>query len=185
MPFDFLVLDFETANSEPGSVCQIGLAGFERGRCTFQWGALVDPESPISYWNRRIHGIDDDDVAGEPHWGTLVREIRKHTRHQVLASHTNFDQRVLQAANARYSIPDWPVAAWLDTCRIARLAFPELPGHGLPRLAEHFRIRYQAHDAAEDARAAGLVLLRAVERLNAILVDWTALANPKRDWFRH
>lgn len=181
---DFLVIDFETANSAPGTVCQVGLAGFERGRCTFQWGALVDPESEISFWNRRVHGISDDDVAGEPDWSRIVREVRKHTRHQVVASHTTFDKRVLAAANARYSVPDWPVSAWLDTCRLARLAFPDLPGHGLPRLAEHFGISYQAHDAAEDARAAGLVLLHAAARINTLRIDWPALAQPQRDWFR-
>jgi DNA polymerase-3 subunit epsilon len=37
-----------------------------------------------------------------------------------------------------------------------------MSGYGLSNLAVHFGIEYQAHDALEDARCAGLLLLRAI-----------------------
>jgi DNA polymerase-3 subunit epsilon len=55
-----------------------------------------------------------------------------------------------------------PYAKWIDTCWLARCAWPHLPNHKLPTLARSFRIAYRAHDALEDARVAGEVLALAL-----------------------
>ena len=54
---------------------------------------------------------------------------------------------------------------WLDTLQVARRTwdgFREDGGYGLANLARAFGILFKHHDAAEDARAAGLVMLRAI-----------------------
>ena len=38
-----LALDFETANSDPGSVCAVGLAWFDGARITGSWESLIRP----------------------------------------------------------------------------------------------------------------------------------------------
>lgn len=64
---------------------------------------------------------------------------------------------------------------WLDTLRVARRAWPQFNdgfGFGIARLAAEFRISFTHHDAAEDARAAGLLLLRAISDTGYNLEDW-------------
>jgi hypothetical protein len=45
-------------------------------------------------------------------------------------------------------------------------------GYGIARLASEFEIRFTHHDAAEDARAAGLLMLRAIADTGYGLEDW-------------
>jgi DNA polymerase-3 subunit epsilon len=55
---------------------------------------------------------------------------------------------------------------------VARVAWPELPGYRLFNIADHFGIEYRAHDALEDARCAGLLVLRAVEETGLSPEQW-------------
>lgn len=63
---------------------------------------------------------------------------------------------------------------WLDSARVVRRAWPEFSksGYGLSNVAAHFGIDYQAHDALEDARCAGLLLLRAVAETGLSPEEW-------------
>jgi DNA polymerase-3 subunit epsilon len=63
----------------------------------------------------------------------------------------------------RAGVPAVPYAKWIDTCWLARRAWPHLPNHKLPTLARSFGIIYKAHDALEDARVAGEVLALALK----------------------
>jgi DNA polymerase-3 subunit epsilon len=76
----------------------------------------------------------------------------------AVASHTDFDRAALSGACLRAEVPAVPYAKWIDTCWLARCAWPHLPNHKLPTLARSFGITYRAHDALEDARVAGEVL---------------------------
>jgi DNA polymerase-3 subunit epsilon len=80
----------------------------------------------------------------------------------AVASHTNFDRSALNGACLRAELPAVPYAKWIDTCWLARCAWPHLPNHKLPTLARSFQIAYRAHDALEDARVAGEVLALAL-----------------------
>lgn len=48
---------------------------------------------------------------------------------------------------------------WIDTCSMARRTWPELKSYKLSALAAHFGLKYRPHDAVEDARIAGEILL--------------------------
>ncbi|MGC9199185.1 MAG: 3'-5' exonuclease [Acidobacteriaceae bacterium] len=156
---EFVVVDVETANSSPGSICQIGVACFRNGSLAGTWGELVNPESSFFSFNTALHGIDPLQVRSAPTWPQLQPRLRSLLGERVIASHTYFDRTALNAANLRYGLPSIPVSAWLDTCAMARRAWPHLPNHKLPTLARHFGIAYRAHDAEEDARVAGEVYL--------------------------
>jgi DNA polymerase III epsilon subunit-like protein len=41
---DFVALDFETANADMSSICQIGLADFKNGLLQEEWKTYIDPE---------------------------------------------------------------------------------------------------------------------------------------------
>jgi DNA polymerase III subunit epsilon len=158
---DFVAIDVETANQNPSSICQVGIATFRNGKFVHTWGALVNPEDSFLSFNVQLHGIRPSDVAHSPTWIDVQPELRNRLEQCILVSHTYFDRRAMNGANVRYGLNPISVAGWIDTCQIARTAWPHLPNHKLTSLARTFGIVYEAHDAAEDARCAGEILILA------------------------
>jgi DNA polymerase-3 subunit epsilon len=176
---DYFVVDVETANQARHSICQIGIAFFAGGRMVDGWESLVDPEEDFSWFNIGIHGIRPEMVAQAPCWSEVCRKVSSLLAGAAVASHTDFDRSALSGACARSGIPAVPYGKWIDTCWLARSAWPDLPNHKLPTLAKTFRINYKAHDALEDARVAGEVLALALkERQMTIGELLTSPANP-------
>jgi DNA polymerase III alpha subunit (gram-positive type) len=64
-----------------------------------------------------------------------------------VASHTYFDFCAIRNANERYGVAQIPWEDWVDTCKIARAAWPHLPSYKLSHLAHTFGISYHAHNA--------------------------------------
>ena len=88
--------------------------------------------------------------------------------------HSPFDRTALARAAGRYGSGGLP-CTWLDTLQVARRTwdgFREDGGYGLANLAGAFGIALRHHDAAEDARAAGLVMLQAIAHGGATLQQW-------------
>jgi DNA polymerase-3 subunit epsilon len=160
---DFVVIDVETANSNPRSICQIGIATFQNDSLSGVWGSLIDPEDSFSALNIAIHGILPHHVADAPNWVDIQHELRSRLEQRILASHTYFDFRAMKSANERYGLPRISWTDWVDTCKVARTAWPCLSSYRLSHLARVFEISYQPHNATEDARCAGEILLRAVQ----------------------
>ena len=55
----FVVIDVETANPDPSSICQVGVASFREGQLHGSWESLVNPEDYFDGINLAIHGIDE------------------------------------------------------------------------------------------------------------------------------
>jgi DNA polymerase-3 subunit epsilon len=168
---DFVVIDVETANPNPRSICQIGIATFQNGSLSALWGSLIDPEDSFSALNIAIHGIRPEHVTGAPNWVDIQRELRPRFEQRILASHTYFDLRAIRGANERYGLPGIQWTDWMDTCRVARAVWPDLSSYRLSSLARAFGLSYQAHNASEDARCAGEILLLAVQATGLALKD--------------
>ncbi len=158
---NFVAIDVETACAERSSICQIGIAVFQQGKMVRCEGRLIDPEMPFLAFNSNLHGIVSEHVAGAPTWKIAYPVLREWLSNRTLVSHTYFDRVALLAACRRYQLEMFPYVQWVDSCEIARRAWPHLSNHKLTSLAEHFKMEYRAHDAAEDARVAGEILLLA------------------------
>jgi len=173
--FDFCVVDVETANYSRHSICQIGIACFRAGKMVESWQSLVDPEEPFNGFNVGLHGIGPETVAGAPNWAGIFPEVERLLTGAAVASHTDFDRAALTLACEKAQIQPVAYHKWLDTCRLAREAFPETPNHKLTTLARCFGIQYKAHDALEDARVAGMVLSMALDRRKVSIVELLAV----------
>ena len=169
----FNAIDVETANSDPSTICQIGIVPVRNGVIKQQVSLLVDPEAEFSGFNVGIHGIDQDAVKGSLTLPRLAPELRRLLDGTVLVSHTSFDKRALDGAMARYGLK--PIrAAWLDSSLISRRAWPEKFGRkwNLALISGTLGIKFQHHDAAEDARAAGEIVLRACKHTGTDIDGW-------------
>ncbi|GMO43205.1 exonuclease domain-containing protein [Bradyrhizobium ottawaense] len=173
--YDFIALDVETANADLASICSIGLAHFHSGELFKTLTILVDPEDYFDPINISIHGITPEDVAGRPNMAAVFPVIAASLADILVVHHSHFDKTALARAAVKHGAGSLP-CVWLDTLRVARRAWPSLSldgrGFGLARLASEFSIMFEHHDAAEDAKAAGYVMLRAMQDTGLDLVQW-------------
>ncbi len=169
----FVVIDVETANPELSSICSIGVVGFLNEREVFADYKLIDPRAEFSAMNISIHGISAEQVAGSATFLDAHEWLEGHLQGKIVVSHSAFDRCAVARASAKVGLPT-PACNWLDTLRVARRAWPELKpkGYGLARLASVFGIPLQHHDALQDARACGLIMLRAIQDSGLDLAHW-------------
>lgn len=171
--YRFVALDVETANSDAGSICQIGLALVDQDAEITVVDFLVDPEQPFSSFNTNLHGISAETVAGHPTFEEVFQPIRAFLARHPLVQHSTFDKRAIDGACALYGLPAFQ-GTWFNSVTIARRAWPELKGnggHGLASLKTFLGLEFDHHDAAEDARAAAQVVLKAEQHLGQQFED--------------
>ena len=169
----FTSIDVETANADLSSICQIGVVQFENGTIAQRWNVLVNPNDYFDSVNVSIHGIDAVSVADAPTFLEVHERLHAYLTAGIVTCHTSFDRSAVHAVYEKHGIAV-PEITWLDTARVVRRAWPDRAriGFGLGPVAEMLGIQFQHHNAEEDARAAGEVLLRAIERTGLSIDDW-------------
>lgn len=175
---NFVAIDFETANPDLSSICQVGIAGFVDGDLQDQWESLVNPEDYFDPFNVSIHGVTEVDVAHSPKWHEIYPEIDSRLRGAIAVSHTPFDRVAFHRACRRAEIEECE-CSWLDSARVVRRTWTSVArvGYGLANVAAQLGIEYQPHDAFEDARCAGEVLLRAISESGLSIEEWLVRVN--------
>ena len=173
MSNDFTAIDLETANPSAWSICQIGVAEFVGGALAKQWMTYVDPEERFNPDNVAIHGITAAAVRGWPKLREVSVELREWLEGKVVISHSQFDRVALEQAFDRLEIKRLD-CSWLDSTMVARRAWDGFSkrGFGLENLCRLLGYSYQRHDALGDAKAAGVVVLAAIEQTGIDLEGW-------------
>lgn len=168
---DFVVVDVETACSRVSSICQIGIVGFRDGQEIFAYETLVDPRDEFSPFNIGIHGIAAHHVIGQPNFSDIHATVSGHLTGRITVAHSYFDKGALAAA---CRIGEHPLieTSWLDSVRVAKHAWPELASHRLNVLSRFLGIEHRHHDALSDARAAGMVIVKAIDHTGIDLQTW-------------
>lgn len=166
---DFIAFDLETTGLHPlaAHIVEIGAVRF-RGDGTIlgEFQQLVDPGCHIPDNATYIHGITDDDVAGQP----TIREALPRFLEFVgdspavmLAHNAAFDLGFLAAAIRRLRQP-CPMHAVVDTLILARRRL-QLPNHKLETIGRFLRLIHDArHRALEDTLLLKDVFLKLVGR---------------------
>ena len=170
---EFVSIDVETANANMATICQIGVARFVNGELADEWQSYVDPEDYFDKVNVAVHGIHDATVADAPNFQAVVAELDRILSGRVVVSHTHFDRVALHQAAARYDVAS-PSCIWLDTARVARRTWSEFAvrGYGLSNVCKKLGYQFRHHDALEDAKAAGKILLAAMAHSGLGLEEW-------------
>jgi DNA polymerase III subunit epsilon len=169
----FAAIDVETANPDIGSICQIGIARFVGGKLVDEWSTLVDPEDYFDDVNVSIHGIEPCMVTGQPKLPDIAEKLRTFLENTVSVCHTHFDRIAVTRAFAKYELQ--PIStSWLDSARVVRRTWKDLSwkGYGLANVCSRIGYEFRHHDALEDAKAAGYVLLAAMRESQQDLDAW-------------
>jgi DNA polymerase-3 subunit epsilon len=170
----YTAIDVETANSNPASICQIGVVCFRDGAIVYRWSIAVNPQEQFSPSNVSIHGISRDMVAECNTLPQIYGELRGRLDDTVLVSHTPFDRFALDGAIGKYGLQQIR-PRWLDSAVIARFAWPEKYRKrrwGLANIASDLQIVFKHHDAVEDARVAGEIVLQACKHSGLDIDGW-------------
>jgi DNA polymerase III subunit epsilon len=170
---DFVALDVETANADIASICQIGIARFRDGTLADEWQTYVDPQDHFDAINVSIHGIDASIVEGAPRFGALASTIQHAIRGAVVVTHTTFDRLALHQARTKCNAPPF-TCTWLDSACVARRTWREFSrsGYGLSNVCKTIGYNFRHHDALEDAKASGQIMLAAMAKSGLDLNGW-------------
>ncbi len=172
---DFYAIDVETAECDPASICQIGIAGYQNGDLAYEWESLIKPDAYFHFdsFNTEIHGITEDMVADAPSLCDVYQEIKKALGGNVVVCHTHFDRTSISRALIFYGLE--PISCtWLDSARVARRAWKQFAqkGYGLKNICTFLNYEFGHHNALEDAKAAAHIVISACADHNINVSEW-------------
>ncbi len=163
----FIAIDVETANANLSSICQIGLAFFENGELVDTWESLINPEEEFDPINVSIHGINYSDVENAPTFKDISERFINLVQDSTLVSHMSFDRVALYRSFEKVKLEQLN-CSWIDTAMVVRRTWNDLSkkGYGLANVAKKLNIKFEHHNALEDAKTCGIILIKALEELS-------------------
>lgn len=148
----FTAIDFETANHNANSICQVGLVRVENGIITDEIDIFVKP--PDNYYHYMfpgIHGITAQMTKYAPTFNKIWPQIKPYIQNQNLVAHNiSFDKRCLINTLSHYklALPDYT-----EHCTY------KLFGEALNVCCRKHKILLNHHNALSDAKACAALFL--------------------------
>ena len=169
----FVSIDVETANNSPASICQIGMVKFADGKVVDKYNCLINPDEGFLPANIMVHGIKPVMVKSAPKFFEVFEEVNAWLSDTIVTSHSYFDRSAIFGAIKRDILPE-PQYLWLDATTIIRRTWAQYQkrGYGLANLSSDFKIKFKHHDACEDARVSGEILVMAIRDSGKSLDEW-------------
>lgn len=159
---EFVAIDFETANEERGSACEMSLVRFSKGQVADRLTSFIYQER-FSGINISIHGITPRDVAKAPEFENFWPTAREFIGSSPLVAHNaGFDMGVLfkslRGAQVGAELP------YFCTMVLSRRTLP-IAYFSLANVSQHLGIHHpEEHRAESDAITAGRVALALLAR---------------------
>jgi DNA polymerase III subunit epsilon len=154
----YVIIDVETTGLRPGRggrVIEVGAVAVESQEVVGEFHSLVRVNRSVPLQARRIHGISDAMLMGQPTAEEVFPRLRSFAGDAVFVAHNAvFDIRFLRHEFGRLGL-DLPNRC-LCTLEMSRRLFPQLRDHKLETVYRHlFRASsgvIQQHRALDDAR---------------------------------
>lgn len=178
MAMDFVAIDIETANADMSSICQIGIAKYSNAKLADEWVSLINPDTHFDAMNISIHGITENDVRDAPRIPEVYNTLKSYLANTVCVCHTHFDRVSMNQTISKYGLENLD-SIWLDSAKVARRTWKQFAkrGYGLENVCEFIGFEFNHHDALEDAKAAGKVILVAMEQTGFGIDKWLERVN--------
>jgi DNA polymerase III epsilon subunit-like protein len=157
-----LVVDVEGNGSNPPDLVEVAALPLRDGKPDTSTAGtwLIRPPRPVTSFAARVHGLTNEALAASPAWGKVAGRVHDLLGSAWICAHNaHVDYRALAA-----HLPGWRPDGVLDTLRLARTTYPNLPSYGLDGLIEHVKPDLAAapgrrHRAAYDAYATARLLI--------------------------
>ena len=162
IPKSFVVIDFETANKFPDSICQVGIIKVENTLIVERKNFFVRPPYKDFIFTK-IHGIAFEDIRNEPMFNELWQEIKRYVEDCTIATYNlNFDMNCLLSTLDYYKISypsfkAFDILSNVRSCRYLDCELSELENYQLNTVAKRLGLTHKAHDALSDALVAAQI----------------------------
>lgn len=157
-----LVVDVEGNGTNPPDLVEVAaLPVRDGGPDKSTAGAwLIRPPRPVTPRAASLHGLTNGALATSPTWQEIADQVHGLLGQAWICAHNaHTDYRVL-----KQHLPKWQPTGVLDTLRLSRATYPNLPRHSLDALIGHLKpdltaAPAQRHRATYDAYATAQLLL--------------------------
>ncbi|WP_278659100.1 exonuclease domain-containing protein [Ruthenibacterium lactatiformans] len=157
--FDFIALDFETANQQQ-DICSVGASFVVDGKIEKQFESFINPEKPFSNTCIAIHGITQEDVTDAPTFPEIFTRFSPLLRHYPIVAHgAQFERSVITHGCERYSL-QLPHLTFYCTSALFQYNYPNYKKYKLDWLCEMFGIPLMHHNALSDSAACANLFLQ-------------------------
>ncbi len=163
--FEYIAIDFETANNNRISACAIGLTFVKNNTIVFSKKYFINPPETERFkkFHTGIHGIVKDDVANSMSFGELWNyEFSKYFNNNLIVFHNaSMELAILKNLFKYYSIEPYNIS-YLDTMLLAgKLGYSTR----LVDLANKFNIEIKNHhDPESDSEMCALIFGELTDR---------------------
>ena len=166
IPTDYTIVDLETTGLSPAADVIIEVAAFKykNNELTDKYTTLIKPIDKdtgtvihIDDFVTNLTGITNEMVSTAPTFKEISKDLYDFLSKEVIVGHNvNFDVNFLRENFLSLDMP-FP-NNYVDTLRLARRLFPELPHHRLSDLSDHFGLKGVDHRAVGDVKMTKEVL---------------------------
>lgn len=164
---DFIAIDFETANEQRSSACEVSLVRVSEGTIKERFTALIKPHGSMGFnpWNISIHGISERDVAKSKEFDVVFHELMEFKGELPFVAHNaSFDMSVLRRTAELYGMKVPEIEFFCTRVFAERSPHIQLPSYSLVNVCDALAISFdETHRAEADALACAQVALRISE----------------------
>jgi DNA polymerase-3 subunit epsilon len=161
----YAVIDIETTGGsyKQGKITEIAILHFNGYEVTDKFVTLINPEMPISWFVKKLTGIDDRMVAKAPKFNEVAAKIAEFTENRIFVAHNiNFDYNFVKQEFNNLGLPF--ERKKICTVKLSRKVAPNLPSYSLGKLCESFQIDvFDRHRAEGDAQATALLMRKLLQ----------------------
>lgn len=158
----YVVVDVEGNGAQPPDLVELAVVPIVGGVIGEPSSWLVKPDTPITHFARKVHGITNDIVASAPVFDAIKSEVlHALTADGFVAHNAHVDVGVLHR-----KLGGWEHPEIFDTLKLARRLFPDVGSYKLSALVEAFDLaedlpfRLSPHRASYDALVTARLFVR-------------------------
>lgn len=156
--FDYIAIDFETANNKRISACALGIVFVKDGKIADKESNFIKPPEGETFNSRHIniHGIKPEDIELSLNFKQLWDVFLKHffNNNLIVLHNSSMDASIIKQLVYYYNIQDYKVK-YIDTMQLAKRY--NYPGK-LIELCNLFDISLDNHhDPEDDAKACAFI----------------------------
>jgi exodeoxyribonuclease X len=153
----YVVVDVEGNGAQPPDLVELAVVPICGGMIGEPVSWLVKPETPITHFARKVHGITNDAAADAPVFG----DVKSNVVHALAADGLIAHNAHVDVGVLRRKLGEWECPEIFDTLKLARRLLPYASSYKLGCLAEEFKLAEDLPDGLTPHRAMYDVLVTA------------------------
>lgn len=163
--YDFVTIDFETANNMMNSACSVGIVAVKNLEIVKTDYFMIKP--PTDHFRREnidIHGIKYEDVKDCERFPYFYEDILTYIKKSwyVIAHNAQFDMSVLRSCIEHYCL-EMPEFIYIDSINLSAQV-KRSGGNSLEDCAKFFNIKLESHhEALCDAETCARIVIKSIK----------------------